>query len=628
MRAFRTLSPWVLSSTLLLASCGGSDPDVPGSGSPSGAPTTAGSFTAVVSFGDSLSDVGSYAPATSLAGNGTAPFFAGRFTTNPTTGAPTATPLGKVWVENLAASLGLIVTPAEVGFGSTSVKCPAAAVPALATTCTAYGQGGARVTDPIGIGHSIGALTVPVVTQIANHLARFGSFKNSDLILVYAGSNDVFIQFDAFGVAAAQIQADAARRLITPDRANLELFNAQQVAQAAMKTAAQELVALVKTQILAKGGTYVAVMTLSDIADTPLGNSAAVAPARSVLSDLSGTFNLWLRDGLTGEPVQSSTPARFQGGLRQPAQVRHRQQHDPRLRRRQDQADHRRRGDRRLLAVLQQHAGRALQRPRAPAPTSTPGSSPTACIRRPAATRSSATRSPRSSSPSAGCDAHATRRNSNENRLPRLLVAGAPLAAGARRRAGARERREVRRDPYTTHAKTNGIAGIGVPPGADAETGDATTVIRVYERLLTPNFGAGARDGHPAAHQGAGHRHGRPSSRDDVLSVAQLSRRRCCQLTTSATPGATRRPYVGAGINYTKFKNAKSSIASDVEVGSSWGPAVQVGLEYAITKEISAFASLAAVKVKSKVVASGATVLTTTVDYRPTVYSLGVAYKF
>ena len=125
MRAFRTLGPWVLSSTLLLAACGGSDPDVPGSGSPSGAPTTAGSFTAVVSFGDSLSDVGSYAPATSLAGDGSAPYFGGRFTTNDTTtGAPTATPLGKVWVENLAASLGLVVTPAEVGFGGTSVQVP------------------------------------------------------------------------------------------------------------------------------------------------------------------------------------------------------------------------------------------------------------------------------------------------------------------------------------------------------------------------------------------------------------------------------------------------------------------------------------------------------------------------
>jgi phospholipase/lecithinase/hemolysin len=320
MRAIRILSSWV-AATLLLAACGGSDPDVPGSGSPSGAPTTPGTFTAVVSFGDSLSDIGSYAPATSLAGNGSAPYFGGRFTTNDTTtGAPTATPLGKVWVENLAASLGIVVTPAEVGFAGSSVQCPAAAVPALASTCTAYGQGGARITNPDGIGKSAGALTVPLVTQVANHLARFGSFKSSDLILVYGGSNDVFIQFDAFGATAAQIQADAAAGLITPDQANLALFNAQQVAQAEMKTAALELATLIRNEILAKGGTYVAVMLLSDIADTPLGNSPDVAPARSVLTALSQTFNLWLRDGLTGQPVQFiDTYALFKDAYADPA---------------------------------------------------------------------------------------------------------------------------------------------------------------------------------------------------------------------------------------------------------------------------------------------------------------------
>ena len=320
MRALRILSPRVL-STLLLAACGGSDPDVPGSGSPSGAPTTPGTFSAVVSFGDSLSDVGTYAPATSLTGNGAAPFFGGKFTTNDTTtGTPTATPLGKVWVENLAASLGLIVTPAEVGFGATSVHCPAAAVPALANTCTAYGQGGSRVTDPNGINHSSGALTVPVVTQIANHLARFTSFKSSDLILVYAGSNDVFVQFGTFAAAAAQIQADAAAGLITADQANLQLFAAQQTGQEAMKVAAQELVALIRTEILAKGGTYVAVMTLSDIADTPFGNSPQVVPARSVLTAFSQTFNLWLRDGLEGQPVQIiDTYALFKDGYQNPA---------------------------------------------------------------------------------------------------------------------------------------------------------------------------------------------------------------------------------------------------------------------------------------------------------------------
>lgn len=286
-----------VAAALALVACGGGDPDVPGSGSPSGAPTTKGSFNAVVSFGDSLSDVGSYAPATSLAGNGTAPYMGGRFTTNSAT--------AKVWVENVAAALPtpVVVTPAEVGFAGQSVKCPAAANPALASTCTAYGQGGARVTNAVGVGNASGALTVPVKTQIANHLARFTSFKDTDLIFVYAGNNDGFVNFSAFATKAAQIQAQAAAGQLTADQANLALFEAQTEGQAAMKQAAQELTGYIRSEILAKGGKYVAVINLPDSTLTPLGGTLP-ATARPVLSGFVDTFNLWLRDGLTGAPVQ------------------------------------------------------------------------------------------------------------------------------------------------------------------------------------------------------------------------------------------------------------------------------------------------------------------------------------
>jgi phospholipase/lecithinase/hemolysin len=284
-------------AALLMAACGGGDPTVPGSGSPAGAPASKGTFTAVVSFGDSLSDVGTYSPATSLAGNGTAPYFGGKFTTN----SATAT----VWVENVATSLGLLVTPAEVGFNQQSVKCPAAGS-GLGATCTGYGQGGSRVTDPNGIGHDPatgnGALTVPMKTQIANHLARFTSFKASDLIFVYGGNNDAFTQFGIFAAKAAQIQADAGAGRITSDQANNLLFQAQSDAQAEMKKAALELAGYVATEILAKGGVYVAVLNLPDSTLTPFG-STLPANVKPVLTGLVDVFNLWLRDGLTGRPV-------------------------------------------------------------------------------------------------------------------------------------------------------------------------------------------------------------------------------------------------------------------------------------------------------------------------------------
>jgi len=173
MKHFRSWAVSALAGAMLLA-CGGGDPYVAGSDSTSGAPTTRGTFTAVVSFGDSLSDLGTYTPATSIAGNGSAPYLGGKWTTNTT--PQTAT----LWVENIATGLGLLITPNEVGFAGQSVRCPAGANPALATTCTGYGQAGARVTDPVGTGNASGALTVPLKTQIERHLATFTRFGSGD----------------------------------------------------------------------------------------------------------------------------------------------------------------------------------------------------------------------------------------------------------------------------------------------------------------------------------------------------------------------------------------------------------------------------------------------------------------
>lgn len=293
------------SVAVLLAACGGDDPYVAGSDGPSGAPTEApaGGFTSIVSFGDSLSDLGTYAPATSIAGDGTAPYLGGKWTTNTT--PQTAT----VWVENLAASLGLMITPAEVGFAGQSVACPIALTyPDLASTCTGYAQGGARVTDPEGTGSSIGALTVPVKTQIERHLESFGTFKNSDLVMIWAGGNDLLTQFATFAGAAQQILTQQALGNLTADEAKTLLLGAQLLALGEMKKAALELSSYVTEGILANGGRYVAIINLSDPVDTPFGAAFAADPQTAalapVLTALAQNFNQWLREGLKNRPVR------------------------------------------------------------------------------------------------------------------------------------------------------------------------------------------------------------------------------------------------------------------------------------------------------------------------------------
>lgn len=179
---------------------------------------------------------------------------------------------------------------------------------------------------------------------------------------------------------------------------------------------------------------------------------------------------------------------------------------------------------------------------------------------------------------------------------------------------------------YTTHSRTNGISGIGVPPGADAESGSAVTLLLVYERLIDAHIGFELAVGIPP----------RIKSKatgtvaflgDDVLSAKNVAPTVFVNY-HFGEPGQTLRPYLGAGINYTRFASVKSKLASDVKLGDSTGLALQAGLDYALSKEWSLFASVAALKVKSKLVASGTTVLQTTIDFRPIVYSFGTVYHF
>jgi outer membrane protein len=202
--------------------------------------------------------------------------------------------------------------------------------------------------------------------------------------------------------------------------------------------------------------------------------------------------------------------------------------------------------------------------------------------------------------------------------LAATLAAGAASAQSNTFKFGVTE--------YTTHSKTNGVTGIGVPAGADAETGNATTVIAVYERMINPNVGVELVLGIPpkikAKATGSVAFLG-----EDVLSAHNFAPTLLVNY-HFGQPGDTIRPYVGGGINYTKFTNVKSKLATNVEMSDSTGWAVQAGVDYALNKEWGLFASVAALKVKSKLVASGTTVLQTTIDFRPIVYSFGASYKF
>lgn len=178
---------------------------------------------------------------------------------------------------------------------------------------------------------------------------------------------------------------------------------------------------------------------------------------------------------------------------------------------------------------------------------------------------------------------------------------------------------------YQTHAQTTGITGTGVPAGADATVGNASTLLMTIERELAPNIGIEAVLGVPPKITAKGS--GSVAFLGEVLTAKNVAPTVLINYHFGAA-GSALRPYVGLGINYTRFAEARTPYGWDVHMSDSWGLAGQVGVDYAINRQWGLFGSIAAVKVKTDLVAIGAAALQTTIDFRPITYAAGLTYKF
>jgi phospholipase/lecithinase/hemolysin len=239
----------------LLAACGGGHGSGPSSASSSGSPSPAGGVhLQIVSFGDSLSDVGTYEPIANAVGGG-------RFTTNP----------GQVWTQDVAQYYGDTLSPAY----TIDVTHKLSAQSGLG-----YAEGGATVATPANqsdfLTDVIGDIEMPVNQQISSYLSAHQSFNANQLVLVWAGANDV--------LRAGQLPAAAQP----------------------VETAATALAQLVG-QIVQNGGAHVVVVNLPNVGLSPSGIASSDSGANPTqLSQLfNGTLNAALQsDGLQGKVIQ------------------------------------------------------------------------------------------------------------------------------------------------------------------------------------------------------------------------------------------------------------------------------------------------------------------------------------
>jgi outer membrane lipase/esterase len=253
-----------LLTAAVLAACGGNGPSA-------GNQTLATKFSQQVTFGDSLSDVGTYAVPAIVALGG------GKYTINGSNTSVNAELTGKNWTEVLAAQLGL-PAPCAAQVGLQGDASMGFSVPVVYhTECFNYAQGGSRVSELVGPGNvatgsPIGATTVPVTAQIARHLANAGGkFSGTEVVTVMAGGNDLLFLLGALQTAATNAGTAAGQTTFATS------LTVQLAAGAPNPTTAAQSIGAAIQRAAASGASTTAIVTAAVTAAAQAGNTAALS---------------------------------------------------------------------------------------------------------------------------------------------------------------------------------------------------------------------------------------------------------------------------------------------------------------------------------------------------------------
>ena len=191
---------------------------------------------------------------------------------------------------------------------------------------------------------------------------------------------------------------------------------------------------------------------------------------------------------------------------------------------------------------------------------------------------------------------------------------------------------------YDTSA--DDLRGPYVPPGVGIKLKDVVTPYFAYVRRLTPHFSTELALGAPPLTKTYGKGPAKlgsvPYNDQEIVTARWLAPTLLLNY-TFFDESARLRPYIGAGINYTRFYSRQSTAAGNaigggptsISLTSSVGPAVTMGLSYRLTRHFFLYGSLSASQVHSDLTANTAGVLRKThVEFGPRAAVLAAGYSF
>jgi len=223
-----------------------------------------------------------------------------------------------------------------------------------------------------------------------------------------------------------------------------------------------------------------------------------------------------------------------------------------------------------------------------------------------------------------------------------LAVGAAFALAAAGASADQAGPNDVRLGMYFVHyeAEASDISGPYTPPGLNVHVNNVETLYLAYVRTLSSHFVAELAFGYPPVSKTEGRgpaKLGSIAYNGQVISTARWVAPTLLVEYVFGSPSSRLRPYVGVGVNYTRFVarqstaagNAASGGPTSISLPASVGPTATAGLSYEITDRWHVYASYSIAQVNSKLTANTAGVLRTAeIHFWPNTLVISAGYSF